>query len=190
MDVGLAKYVRKMLEECSCEYGMDISKSQDKNLCIVYVYNKMMSYIPDTAHFRALLLDAMTEVFGLKNRALRYNLDDRTVKYRRAEYITRTWETKIFDVGTFHTVRNIEWYEKQKKLLRETNMLTYRNKWKKGRYVERLAYCSKPVMISSVDGSKIKIAQDFGVNEWNVLELMGEDIVNERQGTSDTDGMC
>lgn len=191
IDAGLERYIKMMLKECSDNYGLDTSTSSGLTMGIVYTYNKLHSMMPfEGAILRRLIIMCIGEVVGIKERSVRLRLDTNDLRYKRAEYITRAWKTNIWDVGTFHYVRSVNWYTKQGYLLRGSGVLKKDSTWKKDRYAERLMYANKPVMITAVNGNKFKVAQDCGLNDWNIFELMGEEVVNEEQGASDTGGVC
>lgn len=180
-----------VFNDCIKRYMIDSTKRETRNALIVFSYDFIKSLFPViTKKTIDTIFDVMSNKTLLKNRMIKYIVSDISKERKLSEWISAGWTTEIFNVGTCHTIQDIEWYKKNTDILDE---LGYTNDgvWKNMKLASRLQYAGMPVMIASRNGNKVRISQDGGIHEWDLIELIGyKRSEDEEQRTSDSDSLC
>lgn len=185
MDYGITNKVKEIVSECVNEYSLTLSSSLDRHCVIKYAHDKIMEYMPiRDGSARRVINESIAEAFDIKMRQYHYVIAGDTKNAYKIESTIKHWDVDVFSVGSKHIVRSIEWYKNHAWILKDQGLIDDNGVWTRERYIDKLNMCGKTVTIVSKDNNKVHIAQDCGIFEWDLIELMGGNY--ERLGTSTT----
>lgn len=176
MDKGVIRYINAIADECIYDYDLSVSCSKDRQAVLRHTYKTILECLPfNNGSLRRELKSEVGNLFGFKDRWCGYIMTGTGEKAREIDRRIRYWKSGVFDIGSTHTIRPMTWYEDKGWLLRDLNLIDDEGNWQKERYRERMQYAGKQATIISREGSRVRIAQDCGIYEWELLELMREE---------------
>ncbi len=177
MDKGVIRYINAIADECIYDYGLSVKSVKDRQAVLRHTYKTILGCLPfENRTLRKELKSEVGNLFGFKDRWSEYIMTGVGAKAKEIEQRVKYWECGVFGVGTSHTLRPASWYEDKGWLLKDLGLIDDNGNWQRERYKIRMQYAGKKATIISRNGSRVRIAQDCGIHEWELLELMeGED---------------
>lgn len=184
IDRGIRYTVIRFVKGLVGSYCISLDKKIERDAVIVYTVNYFDRKSDDDVDVRLNVIDTLAEYFKLSKRTIRLSLRPKGRDFFEIDRMINSWNYDVFKEGDTYYVRDDMWYRRNFNFLKHIKLIDNKGRWKKKIYADRLAYCGKPVYIASINGNRIRIAQDCGFNTWNALELMGEASYDEVEENS------